>query len=140
MFHFQIQCYIHHRDHHYVLLIRACNKHINKLKTNDPCKSWIKISKVMPQHKSISPWEREGSPTAESPNLPAKIWYGLTIHTHFSHFKFTKQNFSIFQIYACLLAKFPANYANSTQFALQFRAPFIYVSDVSIRSIHSHTP
>ena len=62
MFHFQIQRYIHHRDHHYVLLIRACNKHINKLKTNDPCKSWVKISKVMPQPKSISPGKgREAS-------------------------------------------------------------------------------
>ena len=127
MFHFQIQRYIHHRDHHHVLLIHACNKHINKFKTNDPCKSWVKISKVMPQHKSISPRE---SFTAKSPNLLAKIWYGLTVHIHFSHFKFTKQNFSIFQIYACPLAKFPANYANSAQFALQFRAPFIYVSDV----------
>ena len=42
MFHFQIQRYIHHQDHHYVLLIRVCNEHINKLKTNDPCKAWVK--------------------------------------------------------------------------------------------------
>ena len=35
-------------------------------------KTWVKISKVMPQPKSISPREREGSLTAKSPNLSSK--------------------------------------------------------------------
>ena len=46
--------------------------------------------------QSIFPREREGSLTAKSPNLSAKIWYGLTVHIRFFVFKFTiyKQNFS----------------------------------------------
>ena len=37
------------------------------------------------------PWGREGSLTAKSPNLSAKILYGLTVHIHFQIYK---QNFS----------------------------------------------
>ena len=29
------------------------------------------------------PWGREGSLMAKRPNLPFKIWYGLTIHIRF---------------------------------------------------------
>ena len=32
---------------------------------------------------SISPREREGSLTAKSPNISAKIWYDLTVHIRF---------------------------------------------------------
>ena len=42
-------------------------------------KTWVKISKVMPQPKSI-PREREGSLTAKVPNILFTIWYGLTVH------------------------------------------------------------
>ena len=44
----------------------------------------------MPQPKSISPWEREGSLTATSPNLSFKIWYGLN-RTYYSLPNFTSK-------------------------------------------------
>ena len=52
---------------------------------------------------------------AKSPNLLAKIWYGLTVHIRFFIFKILQAKF--FNFTFCLLAKFPANYTNSTQFA-----------------------
>ena len=39
---------------------------------------------------------------AKSPNLLAKIWYGLTIHIRFFVFKFTSK---IFQIYVLSFGK-----------------------------------
>ena len=51
---------------------------------------------------------------AKSPNLLAKIWYGLTIHIRF--FIFLNLQAKFFKFTFCLLAKFPANYTNSTQF------------------------
>ena len=54
--------------------------------------------------------EREGYFTAKSPNLLAKIWYGLTVHIRFFiFFLIYKQNFSNL--------RFSANYTNSMQFA-----------------------
>ena len=53
---------------------------------------------------------------AKSPNLLAKIWYGLTVYIRFFilNLQFTSK---IFQIYVCLLAKIPANQAKFTPFA-----------------------
>ena len=49
------------------------------------------------------PREREGYLTAKSPNLSAKIWYGLTVHIRFFvFFKFTSK---IFQIYVLSFGK-----------------------------------
>ena len=122
MFPFQTQHYIHHRDHHYVFfLLLSCNKqkkrgYINKFTKNDPCKTWVKISKVMPHPNSPFPREREGSLMTKSPNFLAKIWYGLTVHICFFIF-FSNLQAKFFKFTFCLLAKFPANYTNSTQFA-----------------------
>ena len=70
----------------------------------------------MPQsQKSISPQEREGHLTAKSPNLSAKIWYGLTVHIRFFIFGDLQAKFFTFTF--CLLTKCPANYTNSAQFA-----------------------
>ena len=82
----------------------------------------------MPQsQKTISHREREGYLTAKSPNLSAKIWYGLTVHICFFVSKFTSK---IFQIYAVFWQNFqqiiqiprnsPQNSANHAKFA-----PFI---------------
>ena len=85
--------------------------------------------------KSISPREREGSLMAKSPNLSAKIWYGLTVHIPSS---FLNLQAKFFKFTLCLLAKFPANYTNSMQFAQNpvnnakfapFIHPIYYVSD-----------
>ena len=70
-----------------------CKLKYNKQKKDDPCKTWVKISKVMPQPNSPFPWEREGSLTAKSPNFLAKIQYGLTVHICFFVFKFTSKIF-----------------------------------------------
>ena len=51
---------------------------------------------------------------AKSPNLSAKIWYGLTIHICFLTLNLQAK---FFKFTLCLLAKFPANYTNSVQFA-----------------------
>ena len=59
------------------------------------------------------PQEREGSLTAKSPNLSAKVWYGLTVHIRFFVLNLQAK---FFKITSCLLAKFPANYTNFTQF------------------------
>ena len=45
------------------------------------------------------PWEREGSLMAKSPNLSAKIWYGLTVHIHFFVSKFTSKIIQIYVLY-----------------------------------------
>ena len=52
--------------------------------------------------QSIFPQEREGSLMAKSPNLLAKIWYGLTIHIRLFILKFTSK---IFQIYVLSFGK-----------------------------------
>ena len=44
---------------------------------------WVKISKVMLNPTVHFPRERERSLTAKSPNISAKIWYGLTVHIRF---------------------------------------------------------
>ena len=110
MFPFQTQHYIHHRDHHYVFFhyFHVTNKKKRVILINlqkiDPCKTWVKISKVMPQvPNSIFPQEREGSLTAKSPNLLANIWYGLTVHICFFIFKIYKQKF--FKIYILSFGK-----------------------------------
>ena len=84
----------------------------------------------MPHPNSPFPWEREGYLTAKIPNLSAKIWYGLTVHIRFFILNLQAK---FFKFTFCLLAKFPANYTNSAQFApkknpvnnAQF-APFIH--------------
>ena len=48
------------------------------------------------------PQAREGSLMAKSPNLSAKIWYGLTVHICFFISKFTSK---IFQIYVLSFGK-----------------------------------
>ena len=50
---------------------------------------------------------------AKSPNLLAKIWYGLTIHIHFLILNLQAK---FFKFTSCILAKFPANYTNFAQF------------------------
>ena len=64
--------------------------------------------------KSIFPWEREGYLMAKSPNISAKIWYGLTVHIRFFILNLQAK---FFKFTFCLLAKFPANYTNFVQFA-----------------------
>ena len=51
---------------------------------------------------------------AKSPNLLAKIWYSLTVHIHSLILNLQAK---FFKFTLCLLAKFPVNYANFTQFA-----------------------
>ena len=65
--------------------------HINKLKTNNPCKSWVKYQKSC-HNPSPFPREREGSLTAKSPNLSAKIRLN---RTH-SFLKITGKSFQIY--------------------------------------------
>ena len=103
-------------------------------KKQDPCKTWVKISKVMPQPQVHSP--RKGREALRQkvlnfsfkirygltvhiirfyrqkvPNLSFKIRYGLTVHI----IRFYRQNFQFFKIVPS--SQIPANYANSTQFA-----------------------
>ena len=68
----------------------------------------------MPQPQVHSPWEREGSLTATSPNPSFKIWYGLN-RTHYSLLKVTTKIFKFFKIVPS--SQIPENYANSAQFA-----------------------
>ena len=71
--------------------------------------------------KSIFPREREGSLTAKSPNLLAKIWYGLTVHICFFIFKFTFCLFDKnFQQIIQISRNLPQNPTNDAKFA-----PFI---------------
>ena len=81
--------------------------------------------------------ESEGSLTAKSPNLSAKIWYGLTVHICFFIFKFTSK---IFQIYilsfgriSSELYKFhaicPKNPTNNAKFAPFIHPLYIILSD-----------
>ena len=70
-------------------------------------KSYATIPKVQ------FPREREGYLTAKSPNLSAKIWYGLTVHIRFFILNLQAK---FFKFMFCLLAKFPVNYTNSAQF------------------------
>ena len=58
---------------------------------------------------------------AKSPNLLAKIWYGLTVHIRFLILNLQSKIFQFFKFTLVFWQKFPANYANSMQFALQFR-------------------
>ena len=97
-----------------IFSLLSCNKqkkngYINKFTKNDPCKTWVKISKVMPHPNNPFLREREGSLTAKSPNLC------LTVHICF--FIFGDLQAKFFKFRFCLLAKFPANYTNSAQFA-----------------------
>ena len=66
-------------------------------------KTWVKnIKSYATTQQSIFPWEREGSLTAKSPNLSAKIWYGLTVHIRFLNLQSTSK---IFQIYILSFGK-----------------------------------
>ena len=73
----------------------------------DPCISWVKISKVMPQPQVHSP----GKGREALRQKVLKIWYGLTVHI----IRFYRQNFQFFKIIPS--SKIPANYANSAKFA-----------------------
>ena len=55
---------------------------------------------------------------AKSPNLLAKIWYSLTVHIRFLILNLQAK---FFKFTFCTLAKFPANYTNSTQFTQKSR-------------------
>ena len=92
--------YIHHQDRHHV---STCT-HVNKFKKNVPCKTWVKISKLC-HNPSPFPREREGSLTANNPNLSATKVIRLN-RTH--SFLNLQQNFSnkIFQSHFWTLAKF----------------------------------
>ena len=48
----RLQCDIHHPEHHHVLYIVILINNKKKMTRGLP---WVKISKVMPQPKSISP-------------------------------------------------------------------------------------
>ena len=82
----------------------------NKFKTMTRVKTWVKISKVMPQPKSISPGKGREA-----------LWQKFQIfrlnmvrlnHTYYSLLKFTSKIFKIVSP-----SQIPANYANSAQFA-----------------------
>ena len=99
---------------------------INSQKKDDPCKTWVKISKVMPHsHSPFSPG-KGGKPygkTSKYPHLLAKNIVWLTVHiaskfnrTH--SFLNLQQNFQTkFSSPVLYFGKIPANYANSAQFA-----------------------
>ena len=53
---------------------------INLKKNKDPCKSWVKISKVMPQSQVHSPGKGREALWQKSKNSSSKVWYGLTVH------------------------------------------------------------
>ena len=89
-------------------------------------KSYATIPKVQ------FPQEREGYLTAKSPNLLAKIWYSLTVHIHFFILNLQAK---FFKFTFCLLAKFPANYTNSAQFAPQ-KKPQIMQNSHRLSTIH----
>ena len=103
-------------------------------KKQDPCKTWVKISKVMPQPQVHSPGKGREALRQKVLNLSFKIRYGLTVHiirfyrqkvpnlsfkirygltVHIIHFY--RQNFQFFKIVPS--SQIPANYANSVQFA-----------------------
>ena len=46
-------------------------------------KTWVKISKVMPQPKSIPPGMGGKPYGKKSKSFVTEIWYGLTVHIHF---------------------------------------------------------
>ena len=78
---------------------------------------WFTMGKNIKSYATTQvnfPWKREGYLTAKSPNLLAKIWYGLTVHIHSL---FLNLQAKFFKFTLCLLAKFPVNYTNSVQFA-----------------------
>ena len=63
-------------------------------KKQDPCKTWVKISKVMPQPQVHSPGKGREALRQKVLNLSFKIWYGLTVHI----IHFYRQNFQFFKI------------------------------------------
>ena len=67
-------------------------------------KSWVKLSKVMPQPQVHFPRKGREALRQNVLNLSFKIWYGLTVHI-IKFFKIVPSS------------QVPANYANSTQFA-----------------------
>ena len=50
-----VQLYIHRRDRRFVPLLLMYIYYNKFKKHNNPCKSWVKISKVMPQSQVHSP-------------------------------------------------------------------------------------
>ena len=110
MIYFQLQHYIHHPDHHHVLYIAM----LINLQVIDPWFTMGKISKVVPQPKSISTRKGRDTLWQKVQIFWLKIWYGLTVHICFFVSKFTT---NFFKFTLCLLAKFPAHYTNSAQFA-----------------------
>ena len=77
-------------------------------------KSWVKISKVMPQPQVHFPGKGREALRQKVLNLSFKIRYGLTVHI-IRFYKFYRQNFKFFKIVPS--SQVPANYANSAQFA-----------------------
>ena len=74
---------------------------------------------------------------AKSPNLSAKIWYGLTVHIRFFVSKFTSKIFQIYVLYfgkiSSKLCKFctihPKNSTNHAKFAPFIDPLYIMLSD-----------
>ena len=69
--------YIRLQDRHTVFLFLYI--YFNKFKTK-PVKIMGKISKVMPQPKSISPGKGREALWQKVQIFRLKIWYGLTVH------------------------------------------------------------
>ena len=69
---------------------------MNLINFKDPCQSWVKISKVMPQPQVHSPGKGREALRQKVLNLSFKIRYGLTVHI-IRFLKFYRQNFKIFQ-------------------------------------------
>ena len=77
-------------------------------------KTWVKISKIMPQPRSISPrkgWEALRQNAQKSKSFGKNmVWFNRT-HS------FPNLQAKFFKFMFCTSVKFTANYANSTQFA-----------------------
>ena len=83
---------------------------INKFKTTTRVKTWVKISKVMPQPKSVPPG-KGGKPYGKSSK--SLIYNMVRLNrTYYSLFKLQAKFSKI-----VFPSQIPANYANSAQFA-----------------------
>ena len=133
LFPFQTQHYIHHRDHHYVFFFHyfhVTKKRVILIKKKRPVKTWVKISKVMPQPNSPIPPGKGGIPYGKKSKSFGQNMVQLN-HTHlFLHFfKIYKQNFSNlrfvfwqnFQRIIHILRNSPQNPTNNAKFT-----PFIH--------------
>ena len=92
--------------------------YINKnFKKGDPCQTWVKISKVMPQPKSISPGKGREALWQKFQIFRFQICYGLTVHIRFYIYK---HNFSKF----CLSVKSYSELHKIRSIRPKYPAPF----------------